>query len=99
MKKIYIILMLLAITLLGCSTETETEWDEFIRAKFISIEIVGVGGWGSPNAVRIWHLDNGMIVTMSDWKNEDVCVGDTVAKYQAVSGRYKGWKQWQKTKP
>lgn len=97
MKKIYIILMLLAITLLGCSTETE--WDEFIRAKVVSIEIVGVGGWGSPNAVRIWHLDNGMIITMSDWKNEDVCVGDTVAKYQAVSGRYKGCKRWQKTKP
>ena len=93
-RKIKIMLVLLVIFLSGC--DTKIRWEKVLETKVVDIKIVGVGGWGSPNTVRIWKLDNGMTVSMSGWKNEDVCVGDTVAKYEVVSGIGKGMTMWQK---
>lgn len=90
-----ICIILLTFVLGGCK-EKEAKWEKVIEAKVITIEIVGVGGWGSPNSCRVWRLDNGMTVSMSGWKNEDVAVGDSVVKYKQVVGPNKGRTIWQK---
>jgi hypothetical protein len=54
------------------------EWKPTFTAKITKIEFVASGGWGSPNAVRIWRLDNGMAISMPDWKNNSFKEGDTV---------------------
>ncbi len=95
MRKICAVLLILFLGL-GCSDDEEPVWEKIATAKVVKIEIEGVGGYGSPNAMRVWTLDNGMVVAMNHWKNEDVGIGDVVAKYERASGKWPGYTVWQK---
>ncbi len=92
--RLKILLILLCIMVSGCTDEPDT-WTKEVESKVVDISFVGSGGYGSPNAVRIWQLENGMMVTMCDWKQEDVCIGDVVVRYR--SSKYKN-RRWQKKK-
>ncbi len=98
MKKIIVCFVALLLAI-GCKEEIKPKWVKITEAKVIKIEIVGVGGWGSPNAVRVWRLDNGMTVSMYDWKNEDICVGDIVVKYRRVPSKWNKTMWRKKIKP
>lgn len=95
MKKTTIIILISVLFLTGCKEE-ERKWEKVVEAKVVKIEIVGVGGYGSPNSCRVWTLDNGMVISMNGWKNEEVAIGDTVVKYLQITGCYKGRTRWRK---
>ena len=84
------ICLFIYLSLIGCCKNEEITWIKEIETKVIDISFVGVGGYGSPNVVRIWKLENGMKITMVDWKQEDVCVGDLVIRYRSSRG-YTKW--------
>ncbi len=95
MKKLVVVLVLFAFMASGCGTETE--WEQVgANAEVVDIGIVGAGGWGTPNSIRIWTLSDGRMISMSGWKNEDICIGDTVVKYKAISGACQGRIVWGK---
>lgn len=91
-KKIVCVVLLVLFLAGGC---TDPVWEKVVEAKVVKIEIIGIGGWGSPNGLRVWTLDNGMTVSMNHWRKEDVCIGDTVVKYKLITS---GWERaiWRK---
>jgi len=92
--KTKLLLVFFAVVLIcGCEPNVKEKWEIMATAKIVSIEIVPVGGFFSPKAIRIWKLDNGMTVSMCDWQKEECCVGDTVIKYTFRNGVSKWEKQ------
>jgi len=87
--------MLLCVFIVGCGNE-EARWERVVESKVVDIEIVGVGGFASPNSVRVWKLENGMKISMPGWKNEEVCIGDNVAKFKRIGGANSGATRWKK---
>lgn len=88
MKK-YLWLFTIILFFAGCSSkEEELKWKPQFTAKILKIEFVGAGGYGSPNAVRIWRLDNGMAISMSDWREANIKEGDVVTQYICTNGFY-----------
>lgn len=85
MSKQILIYLLLLLLLNGCRSEPEIPK----ITKVINIEIVAVGGFGNPNAIRIWHLEDGRIVSMGSWMHEDIAIGD----YVYYTARYRRWQK------
>ncbi len=76
-KKIIGIVLLLMF-LGGCGDKTEEKWKVIAEGKVVKIEIKGVGGWGSPNAIRVWTLEDGSVHSISSWRYSGVKVGDYI---------------------
>lgn len=84
-KRIGIILMIL-LFIGGC----ENRWETIAEGKVVKIEIKGVGGWGSPDAVRVWILEDGGVFSMSSYENVNVKVNDYITVKKCVGGMEKG---------
>ena len=95
----FVSIVLFCILFVGCESNKEPKqakiWDAKIvlESKIIDIDFIGTGKY----LARVWKLENGMRVSMPDWKNEDACIGDIVVKWVVVGkGRHRGGSGWKK---
>ena len=86
MKNLIVFLVLLV--LMGCNKEEPDTWTQVKVGTVTSIEFIGVGGYGSPDAMRIWRLDTGEAVSMYHWKRQEVAVGDKLVCFKNQRGKF-----------
>ena len=90
MKKLAVLLVLLA--MVGCSKKEPDVWARIKAGTVTSIEFIGVGGYGSPDAMRVWRLDTGEAISMYHWKRQEVAVGDKLVCFRNEKGVFY-WKK------
>ena len=86
MRKLVLLVVLLSLA--GCRDKEADVWTQVGNGTVVSIKFVGVGGYGSPDAMRIWRLDTGEAISMYHWKRQEVAVGDKLACFRNEKGRF-----------
>ncbi len=90
MRKLVVLLFLLVV--IGCNEREPDVWARIKAGTVVSIEVIGVGGYGSPDAMRIWRLDTGEAISMYHWKRQEIAVGDKLVCFKNQKGKFY-WKK------